>query len=164
VTLALVGVTFWMARVQANILREQAEILRNDLKVRLQLTFIERFDDPRMKADRSLLAQRLLARAPHDEIQEDVLNFFEDMDLFLERGYLQEDLIWSTFGFYAVRWWAACKDYVLMEQRMKNDNTLFNGFKDLVSRCSKRDVQEGLEEPTSVEIRVFLEDERKLQS
>jgi len=38
------------------------------------------------------------------------------MSLFLGRGYLDEELLWSTLGFYAVRWWAICKGYALDER------------------------------------------------
>ncbi len=90
------------------------------------------------------------------------MNFFEDLELFLVRGYLDEDLIWNTFGFSAVRWWAVCKDYVLNERARGKDTTIFTGFKDLVDRFSKRDAQAGLEEPTSDDLKEFLNDETKL--
>jgi hypothetical protein len=155
VTLVLVWVTFWM-------FRQQRELLRGDLKVRLQLTFIERFDSDRMKHYRGVLAQRLLANAPHNDIQEDVMNFFEDLDLFLVRGYLDEELAWETFGFYAVRWWAACNDYILEECKRNNDLTLFTGFKDLVDRFSTHDVHNGLKKPSSEDIEQFLQGEQEL--
>jgi len=167
-TWALVGVTLWMAHHHARLFREQLDFLRNDfrndLRARLQLTFAERFDSDRMKSHRRVLAEQLRAGAVHEKIQEDVMNFFEDMDLFLGHGYLEEDLLWSIFGFYAVRWWALCKNYIFEERRRKNDTTLFTGFKDLVDRFAKRDAQEGLEEPTAKELEEFLHDEIMLHN
>ena len=173
VALALVGVTFWMARDQSRNLKAQTdsqnenfhhqmEALHSDLRLRLQLTFMDRFDNDRMKAHRKALAEHLLTHVAPDQIQERVMDFFEDMGLFLRRGYLDEELLWSTFGFYAVRWWAASRDYISEEQRRKNDTTLFTEFKNLVERFRKRDAEEDLEEPTPQDLTDFLKDERDL--
>jgi hypothetical protein len=134
------------------------------LKSRLHLTFMERFDNDRMKGDRRLLAENLLGTAPPDKIPQDIMNFFEEMHLFLNDCYLNEALIWSTFGFASVRWWAVCEDYVFNERKRRNDSSLFAGFQDLAARFSKRDAQAGFKEPTIAELIVFLEDERKLAS
>lgn len=132
------------------------------LKVRLQLTFIERFHNDRMKSQRSLLAQHLLAALSGCELQEDVMNFFEEMQVFLRGGYLHQELLWSTCGFFAVRWWAVCEDYIFDERKRRNNNMLFAGFQDLAVRFSKRDAQAGFKVPTIADLIVFLEDERKL--
>jgi hypothetical protein len=161
-TWALVGVTLWIAWKQTVILRRQSEAQQTDLKVRLQLTFIDRFDKQAMMEHRKRLAQHLLSSSPHEEIPERVMDFFEDLGLFIRREYLDEELIWSTFGFYAVRWWAASKTYILKERRKKSDDTLFTDFEDLVQMCLKRDANEGLAEPTPTEIHEFLQDECKL--
>jgi hypothetical protein len=155
VTLALVGVTFWMSR-------QQNEAVRNDLRVRLQLDFIDRFDGPRMVKARKELARIFLSTAPHDQIKELVMEFFEDMSLFLQRGYLDEELIWSTFGFYGVRWWAVCKGYILEERRRQSDSTLFTDFEDLTKRFLVRDVRADLTEATPSDLEEFLKDERDL--
>ena len=166
-TWALVVATLWLGWHHATIFRKQMESLRSDfrsdLKVRLQLVFTDRFDSDRMKDHRSRLAERLLAAdVAHDTVQEDVMNFFEDMALLLDHGYLDEDLLWNTFGFYAVRWGAACNDYILEERKRTSDPTVFDGFKDLVERFIKRDREEGLPEPTKTDINAFLQDERNL--
>ena len=151
-TWALVGVTIWVAR-------QQSKSLRDDLKVRLQLRFSERFDSRAFVSDRIALAKLFLDNASHMDISESVLNFFEDLGLFSRRGYLDEELIWHAFGFYVVRWWAACKDYVLEERRRQNDETLFTDFEDLASRMRRRDIRAGLQEPSSEELGQFLEGE-----
>ena len=127
-TWALVVVTFWMAYRQIDLQRQQTKDAHANLCLQNHLTFTARFDSPAFLRDRKSLAELFLANAPHDKIKESVLNFFEDMALFLRRGYLDEELAWSTFGFYAVRWWATCKGYVLGERRRQNDSTLFEDF------------------------------------
>src|ERR1700730_797342 len=143
-TWALVGVTLWVAR-------EQSKALRDDLKVRLQLQFQERFDSRAFVSDRMALAKALLGDRPREELSESVMNFFEDLGLFARRGYLDKELIWHTFGFYIVRWWAACKDYILAERRRHNDRTLFADFEKLAQEMRERDVSANLEESGSQE-------------
>ena len=154
-TALLVVITFWMAR-------QQSEAVRRDLKARLQLEFIGRFDGTRLLKARKELAHHLIVNAPRDRITETVMDFFEDIGLFLRRGYLDEELIWSTFGFFCARWWVACKGYVLEERRTQDDPTLFSDFEDLTKRLLARDVKESLTEPTPSDLKQFLEDERDL--
>jgi hypothetical protein len=134
VTLLLVGVTWWMARLQN-------DAVRRDLRARLQLQFIDRFDGPKMVKARKELAHLFLSKAKHDEIKETVMEVFEDMSLFLGRGYLDEELLWSTSGFYAVRWWAQYKGYALEERKRQSDSTLFTDFEDLAKRFLARDAK-----------------------
>src|SRR5438309_12014635 len=100
-TWALVFVTFWMAYKQTTLLRRQTEDAHANLCLQNHLTFTERFDSAAMQHDRKSLAEHFLSSRPG--IQERVLDFFEDLGLFLRRGYLDEELSWDTFGFYAVR-------------------------------------------------------------
>ena len=93
-------------------------------------------------------------------MHETVLNFFEDVGLFLRRGYLDNELIWSTFGFYGVRWWAICKDYVLEERRRHDDETLFEDFERLNQEFLSLDKPAGNTEATEADLVRFLEDEQ----
>jgi hypothetical protein len=74
-TWALVGVTTWMVCTQSR-------IQRTDLKVRLQLTFIDRFDGPVMLEARRRLAKTFLTNSKHEDISETVLELFEDLLVF----------------------------------------------------------------------------------
>jgi len=154
-TWALVIVTLWVAW-------QQSRSLRTDLKVRLQLQFSERFDSRAMASDRKRLAEQLLRNAAHDEVAESVMNCFEDLGLFLRLKHLDEELLWNTFGFYVVRWWEACRPYVLEERERHRDATLFSDFETLRDRMNKRDVEASLHQPTPTEIIAFLEDESRL--
>jgi len=162
-TWALVAITFLLVLVTLGIAWRQSEAMRADLKARFLLTFIDRFDGSRLRKARKELGRRLLANAARGQIEETVIEFFEDMGLFLRRRYLDEELIWSTFGFFAVRWWAACKGYVLEVRRVHDDSTLFTDFEHLAKRFLSRDAGAGLTEPTPSDLKQFLEDEQDLQ-
>lgn len=155
---ALVAVTVWLAR-------SQSRSIRTDLRARLQLAFTDRFDGPRLaKARKELASYFLTTPSPGDRhrIDETLMNFFEDLGLFARRDYLDRELIWSTFGFYAVRWWAACKGYVLEERRLEHDASLFDQFEYLAMHFVAHDAEKNLEEPTPSDLKRFLEDERDL--
>ncbi|SRR5258708_1712641 len=151
-TWALVAVTLWVAY-------QQSRAFRKDLKIKLQLQFADRFDNPQLVTERASLAKHLLETAPREQISEAVMDFFEDLGMFLDQGYLDEALIWKTFGFYAVRWWSACRDYILEERRLHTDQTLFADFEALAKRMRSRDIGAEISEPSSENIRTFLMDE-----
>jgi Domain of unknown function (DUF4760) len=161
-TFLLVGVTYWMFKKQISLLREQTDDQRENLRLQNHLTFMARFDGPELQSGRVRLARQLLSGASHDDLVETVMNFFEDMGLFNRQRFLDEGLLWHTFGFYAVKWWAACLDYVLEERRSQNDPTLFTDFEDLVNRFRKRDKRAKLTEPSKPEIEEFLKGETRL--
>jgi hypothetical protein len=150
-TWALVVVTICMAV-------SQSRMQRSDLQVRLQLTFIERWDGLLMLNGRMRAAQYFLSETS-EEWSETVPNFFDDLGAFHSRGFLDEELIWRTFGYYGVRWWFASRDYILEERRDKDDNTIFDDFETLVKVFLTRDRRNGIPEPTSEQIKVFLHDE-----
>src|SRR5215831_8887190 len=98
-------------------------------------------------------------------MNEPVLNFFEDMDMLLRRGFLDRDMIWDTFSYYARMWWTACRDYIVTERA--NDNSLFSDFDWLVERISEDDALKLRKSRTEVEaspsqLRIFLEAEASL--
>jgi hypothetical protein len=160
-TWALVVVTFRMARAQISLLRQQTDDAHTNICLQNHLNFTARFDSAAMLRERSdLAAAYLSSRVP--EIQERVLDFFEDLGLFVRRGYLDEERAWDTFGFYAVRWWATCKGYILQEREAQNDQTLFSNFEDFTKRLRARDANANLTEPSPSNLDCFLKDEREL--
>ena len=129
------------------------------LRARLHVTFLERFESERMKSGRTLLAEQLLTAGPFNQVA--IVEFFDEMHTFLHDSYLDEDLLWSSFGFSATRWWNVCKNYIYEERTRRNDPTLFGGFQDLSVRFTKRNELAGFKEPGTAELTAFLESERK---
>ena len=135
-SLALVAVTWFLVRSQIRLSKE-------DLRVRLHTNYEEKFDSPALIVERKKLAEQLLTKTPHKEIQESVMNFFESIGMLIRRGYLDTDMVWSGFSFHAIRWWIACKDYILEERRIENnDKTIFDEFEKLVDELYKIEMKE----------------------
>jgi hypothetical protein len=160
-TWALVLATWWMVW-------KQSQTSRNELKVKLQMSLEDRFESSAMIAKRKRLAAQLLMNAPHEQIQEDIMNFFESVGVLLRRGYLDKEMAWVGFGYYGIRWWNACKDYILEERRRKGgDQTIFAEFQYLVDKLyevetKQRGKTRSEVEPGKTQIQIFLEEERDL--
>jgi hypothetical protein len=72
-TWALVGATLWLVHGQLSTAKEQR-------KLQLYLELRKDFDGVLVSA-RKALADQLLKGAPHDDIKETIMNFFEDMGM-----------------------------------------------------------------------------------
>jgi hypothetical protein len=138
-------------------------MVKKQLRVELYLKLVERFDGGSTVSARKKLALQLLNNTQHEEIQEEVMNLFEDMGMLLRRRYLDCEMVRDTFGYYGRRWWTACKDYVAEERSRRGDPTLFTDFEELARRISRRESKElRSTEPQPSEIKAFLEDETRL--
>jgi hypothetical protein len=158
-TWVIAGATIWLVKGQLSIAKEQR-------KIQLFLELRKEFDDLLITA-RKLLARQLLDGTPHEEINEPVMNFFEDMGMLVRRDYVHREMIWDTFSYYAIRWWSGCKDYIAKERADKGDDTLFRDYEGVVETIYKDEIRKRHKtrtelEPTSVEIRRFLGEEAAL--
>jgi hypothetical protein len=161
-TWAVAGFTWWLVKGQLSIAKEQR-------KIQLFLELRKDFDGSLLR-ERQLLARQLLNSTPHDEINETVLNFFEDMGMLLRRDFLDREMIWDTFSYYARMWWSACRDYIAKEREdVGGDETLFTDFDYLVNCIAEDDAKKRGKsrtelEPSTSAIKRFLETEARLVS
>jgi hypothetical protein len=171
-TWALALITFWLVKQQLRISQEELQarlrMSQEELQVRNQLSLENRFDSAPLVSARKALAAQFLQQALHKDIDEDVMNFFESLGMFLRRGYLDPELTWAAFSFNAIRWWSACKDYITAERDRQKDETIFAEFQRLTDRLyeieerERRKIRSELE-PSPSEIQEFLEGERDLR-
>jgi hypothetical protein len=159
-TLGLAVFTATMARATFILAKESREASFRQIGVQVWLEFQKRFDSEGMlRARKTLAAQLKTKTAPRgDRISETVLNFFEDLGIAYEKGYVEKKLAEDSFGFYLCRWWEALKAYVDQERKRHNeDATLFANFEELAKKARLPDekIDEG-------ELQLFLEDESKL--
>jgi len=157
-TWALVFATLWLVKGQLSTVKEH-------VKIQLYLELRKEFDrDPLLKS-REIFAGQLLDNKPHEELNQAVLNFFEDMGMLLRRKYLDREMIWDTFGHFAKMWWSASKDYIAKERANHDgDMFFFSDFRYLVGQFSEHDMKKrckaGVElEPSLSAIKAFLESE-----
>jgi len=166
-TWALVGVTRWLAKGQLSVLKGQLSIAQEQRKIQLYLELRKDFDGHLIE-HRKILARQFLENAHADEINEPVVNFFEDMGMLLRRDLLDHDMIWDTFSYYARMWRSACRDYIAkVRVDLGGDETLFTDFDYLSERmceaeARKRGKTRGELEPSPSQLKTFLEAEAAL--
>ena len=166
-TWALVGVTWWLAKGQVSLLKGQLSIGQEQRKIQLYLELRKDFDGHLIEQSR-ILARRFLENAHAEEINEPVLNFFEDMGMLLRRDLLDHDMIWDTFSYYARMWRSASRDYIAkVRADLGGDETLFTDFDYLSERMCDAEVRKrgktrGELEPSPSQLKAFLEAEGRL--
>jgi hypothetical protein len=173
-TWVALGLTWWLTKRQWDLFRQQAQadhklkleelkLTRNQIQAELYVKIGAWFDA--LRGQRRALAKQLLAHTIHDQIEEHVMDFFEDTGALVHRGYLDAELAWEVVGYYGRMWWNACKDYVEKErQRKHGDLTLFYRFQQLADRMAELDMRErnltrAEVELSGDEVREFLEEE-----
>jgi hypothetical protein len=118
-------------RSQKKQLEGQLSIAKEQRQFQLYLELCKQFDCSLVSA-RKILATKLLNTVPHHVINETVIGFFEDMGMLIRREYLDREMIWDTFSYYARMWRNACRDYIVKVRADHADNTLFTDFDKLV--------------------------------
>jgi hypothetical protein len=159
-TLGLAFFTAMMARATFMLAKESREASFRQIGVQTWLEFQKRFDSEEVVRARKTLAGQLKAKTPAkgDRISETVLNFFEDLGIAYEKGYVEKELAEDSFSFYLCRWWEAMKSYVDQERkRHKEDATLFANSEKLANKARLPD-----EIIDDRELQLFLEDESRL--
>jgi hypothetical protein len=161
-TAALAIFTAIMAAATYVLARESREASFRQIGVQTWLEFQKRFDSEEMLKARRVLARHLKSagQASDYSISDAVLNFFEDLGMAYEKGYVEKDLAKDSFGFYLCRWWEVSKSYIDQERKRHGDDvTLFANFEKLAR--SARLTDEKIDER---ELQLFLEDESSVGS
>jgi hypothetical protein len=140
--------SFW---VQLWFSRKQLREARNEVAARFHLQMTERFESDRMRQQRKTLAVQYLQyleQRPqgkieqlYTQINDDVLNFFDDLGSLLHRGRLDETLTYNAFCYYAKGWWSVCASYVTYIRDQDRDPTHFSEFKYFADRMCELDAE-----------------------
>jgi hypothetical protein len=159
-TVALAIFTAIMAGATYMLAKESREASFRLISVQMWLEFQKRFDAAEMLSTRKTLAAQLKSKTQtkSDRISETVLDFFEDLGIAYEKGYVEKELAEDSFGFYLCRWWESLKSYVDEERKRHNeDDTLFANFEKLAGKVRLPD-----EIIDDRELQRFLDDEARL--
>ncbi len=157
-TWALVLATFWLVYGQVSTAKDQR-------KIQLYLELRKEFDSHALLHAREMLDAQMLDGKPHEEINQSVLTFFEDLGMLFRRKYLDREMVWETFGHFVKMWWSASKDYITEERANYNGDTFFfKDFQQLVEQLSEYDVKKRCKpraelEPSAADIKAFLQTE-----
>jgi hypothetical protein len=148
INLVLAGATVFLAKKTSGLaastesmVNESKESSQRELGVQTWLHLKERFDSEEIEKARKELAEDMerYSSAYHDDVQETVLNLFEDIGTLYKQGLIHQHLAGSTFSYYACGWWECAKPYIVEERRRKGDDpSIFKDFEDFATIMKKR--------------------------
>jgi len=98
-----------------------------------------KFNSHELKLARKHLAEQLDPYVPanRDEVDDDVLNFFESVGLLYNRNLLNKELAESSFSYWAVGYWQAAKAYIADERRTEHDESIYGNFEAFAKAMQK---------------------------
>ena len=109
---------------------------------------------------RSAAAASLLDSHPTPDVDE-VLDFFDNIALLLQRGALDEEMVWHQFYWPMASYWMASQDYV--RRARKDDPVLWQDLEGVLPRLtaieSHRRHSDGKAIPSAAQIHDFLTNE-----
>ena len=92
-TWALVLATLWLVHGQVSTAKDER-------KIQLYLELRKEFDSHTLLKAREVFAEQILDGKPHEEMNQAVLTFFEDLGMLFRRKYLDREMVWETFGYF----------------------------------------------------------------
>lgn len=155
VALVTLGVVSWHVR-------QDNQRMALTLGVESLWHLTDQWNSSAMLGIRSAAAAGLLSRQPTRDVDE-VLNFFDEIVLLLNRGALDEELTAHYFYWPSANYWRASREYVQDLQRddpsaWKEAGTLVNRLAAIEARRSNRPVAAML--PSNEQVQRFLLDEQ----
>ncbi len=137
----------------------QDRLTKFTVSVNLLVGFDNKYDEPAMVKKRKMAARALLSGKNRDAVR-DVLNFFEEIGILLQKGAVDPDLVYNQFAYSAISYWMASREYT--EELRSADPTWFSAYAYLISRMNKRSSKHDPYLPSEKELREFLVNESKL--
>jgi hypothetical protein len=131
-TAGMTFATFWLAH-------ETRESGLEQIRVTTWLTLDPQYDRTELRKSRKSFAKDLDPYDPakHDDMNDDVIDYFEAIASVYNRNLLNEELAASSFGYSATRWWDAAKDYIKDERLKLNDPSIYEEFEAFVKAMRK---------------------------
>jgi hypothetical protein len=96
--------------------RGAGESARSTVALQSLWRFVDEWNGPDMLAARGNAAASLLAERPARDVG-DVLSFFGEIAFLLQRGVLDEEMVWYEFYWPLVSYWTASEGYVHQARR-----------------------------------------------
>ena len=134
----------WYARDQIRETREESEVqikeARQQAQIQHLLALVNEFDQEPMATYRRGLAQKRLKGTDSDPMElYRLLDFFETVGVLVNRGYLNEEDVWSEFGHWVLTLNADAEMHANVAYEQKRDPTEYAVYQSLVDRLQRVD-------------------------
>jgi len=136
------------------------------VKVEIGLELDRKFDSAEMRRARKELAKALIGRKPVEEWR--VLDFFESVDGYKDKGWIDNDILFDSFSYYIENYWPAIQSEVTKFRKEQNYDGFYAGFEQLNNDVLQQDAENQHKTvahiiPSDREIQDFLHDEANLR-
>ena len=130
-------------------------------KVKHLIEFIQEFEREPMVQYRKTVAEKRVRGTIYPPEAQKILDFFETIGLLVRRGYLDEDDVWNSVGYWMFNIHADFRDDI--EQERRADKTYYQDSCELLERLHKIEEAKGSSDdhPSKEEIQNFWKDEVK---
>jgi hypothetical protein len=166
--------TFWLAVgsvgaiIALFLIYYQIRISRIITAANFLIKFESKFDSKKMRRNRRKLVS-IIKNSPEEYAKmdafRDVLDFFDDLGVLLEKKVVPIELLWSGFCYWVLRYRILLKDYINWIRKEENDPTFYCDFENLFKRILKREEKERHTkiEITSEQLQDFIQEEMRLK-
>jgi len=143
----------------------QSWLVRHSISVDLLWKLDEQFaSDTRMLNNRRNAAQSLIVGMPTSDLDK-VIDFFEGLGIFLHKGLIDEEMVWSHFSYWAVKYWLVSRQYV--ETIRREEPTVWTEVEYLFERmcqitAQKQGKSRGAALPSEESLKEFLQEEAEV--
>ena len=86
--------------------------------------------------------------------EENILDFFEEMGLFLKRKVFDKKAIWEFYSYYIEHYWPILQPKIVEIRAETQDKTWFSNFEYLYKKCVLVSNKKGTPDPTKTEDRI----------
>jgi hypothetical protein len=147
-TIILAGFTLWLVL-------ETKSAAKKQLGVNSWLYFVNRWESGEMKKARSKLASQFQFAEETRTMDDTVLDFFEQVGTTYRTECIDKQLVYSSFSWDAIHWWAALEKYIKGMRIEYDDKTTYEDFEALA--LAMKDPL-----PSEVGLTQYLKDEVEL--
>lgn len=122
-----------------------------------------RWNSAEMLASRKKVCENYLSdRLRIKREQGDVIGFFEDMGVYLERKVFDAESLWDKYSYYVEYYWAMYQPHIMEFRAETRDPTWYEKFEKLKDRMEKVSKKKGLSTvgKTQEEISKFINSEK----
>ena len=140
----LSGLATLIAAITARFAYNQANLLKKQIQLQAILDLDREWNFEEMMETRASVWTD--DHRPKEDKIEDLLEFLEKVSSLEERGIIDPDLIWDTFGWYMIRYYRYCapviEDVLRRRWTHKPDPTLYQDLQSLYEKLVEREARE----------------------
>jgi len=94
--------------------------------------------------------------------QSDVIGFFEDVGVYLERGVFDTESVWDKYSYYVEHYWAMYQPHIMEFRAASKDTTWYEKFETLKTKMEEFSKKKGLKiiGKTQEELKKFISVEK----